>query len=259
MKRRIQRRQSMRLARDLVCGIVALVHLSSISMAIEPRTGTRLERAEIGGVVPRPELMRGPRGRSRLAITFDAGGEADGFSALIAALDGANVRSTFFLTGKWVLKYPEFVRALVSRGHEVGNHTWSHSDLTQLDDAEVRTELDRAGALLAQYIGRSPRPLWRAPFGAADARVIQIANTLGYYSVHWTIDSLDSVAPPKSRRFLVDRFTHQTNAQLDGAIVLMHVGEPATAEALPEILRVLQRRGFAIVTISRLLATGASP
>ena len=152
-------------------------------------------------------------------------------------------------------EHPDLVRLLVRSGHELGNHTWSHRDLTRLGDAQIRAEFHETAALLAQHVPRPGRRWWRAPFGARDSRVLRIASELGYVSVYWTLDSLDSVAPPKSRAFLVERIVRHSDAQLDGAIILMHVGEPATAEALPEILRALQRRGFELATISRLLGT----
>ena len=154
-------------------------------------------------------------------------------------------------------QHPDPVRSLVSSGHELGNHTWHHRDLTRLGDAEIRTEFQETAALLAQHVPRPGRRWWRAPFGARDSRVLRIASELGYVSVYWTLDSLDSVAPQKSRAFLVERIAHRSDAQLDGAIILMHVGEPATAKALPEILSGLQRRGFELATISRLLSSTA--
>ena len=212
-------------------------------------------RARDRDAVPATEVQRGPRGAHRLAITFDAGGEADAFPALLAALAAARVRSTFFLTGEWMSQHPDLVRSLVKSGHELGNHTWHHRDLTGLGDARIRTELNETAALLALHAPRSVRRWWRAPFGARDSRVLRIASELGCVSIYWTLDSLDSVAPKKSRAFLVERIVRHSDAQLDGAIILMHVGEPATAEALPEILRALQRRGFERTTISRLLGT----
>jgi peptidoglycan/xylan/chitin deacetylase (PgdA/CDA1 family) len=76
---------------------------------------------------------------------------------------------------------------------------------------------------------------------------------LGYRSIYWTIDSLDGVEPAKTPQFLIDRITSNSDAQLDGAIILMHVGEKSTAEALPAIIANLQGRGFHFVTISKLL------
>jgi peptidoglycan/xylan/chitin deacetylase (PgdA/CDA1 family) len=103
----------------------------------------------------------------------------------------------------------------------------------------------------------SPRPLWRAPYGARDGRVLKIAANLGYRSIYWTIDSLDSVDPPKTPPFLIDRITSKRDEELEGAIILMHVGVRSTAEALPAIITNLKGRGFRLVTVSKLLESAS--
>jgi peptidoglycan/xylan/chitin deacetylase (PgdA/CDA1 family) len=199
------------------------------------------------------EIERGPRRKSQIALTFDAGANAECFEDLIAALEKARVHSTFFITGNWAQRNMDCARAITRHGHEIGNHTWNHLDLTKHSNEIVREEITRAEDLLTEISGQTPRPRWRAPFGARDERVLRIAANLGYRSIYWTIDSLDSVEPRKTRDFLIDRITSKTNAELDGAIILMHVGEKNTADALPVIIADLQARGFRLVTISRLL------
>jgi peptidoglycan/xylan/chitin deacetylase (PgdA/CDA1 family) len=108
--------------------------------------------------------------------------------------------------------------------------------------------------LLIETSGQTARPRLRVRWGARDDRILRIAAGLGYRSIYWTIDSLDSVDPPKTPQFLIDRITGKSDAQLDGAIILMHVGVKSTAEALPAIIANLQGRGFRLVTISQLLA-----
>jgi peptidoglycan/xylan/chitin deacetylase (PgdA/CDA1 family) len=205
-------------------------------------------------VRPVEEIIRGPRTRHFIALTFDAGGETTELAELLAALDTAKVHGTFFLTGDWASQHRDLTKDIYSRGHEIGNHTWSHLDLTKLDDQHVRTELLRSGTLLNTMTGHPPRPLFRAPFGARNARVLRIVGESGYTSVYWTLDSLDSIDPPKTPEFLIARLTGRPNFELEGAIILMHVGEPATAAALPAILADFQRRGFRIGTISELLS-----
>ena len=199
------------------------------------------------------EVERGPNRSGQIALTFDAGGEADCCSDLIAALGRAHIASTFFITAKWAQENPECATEIWKHGHEIGNHTWSHLDLTRQPDTVVRDEIKRAEVFLTDLFGQNPRPLWRAPFGARNARVLGIAHSLGYRSIYWTLDSLDSVDPPKSAQFLIDRITNRSTEQLDGAIILMHVGVPSTAEALPAIIDNLQSRGFWLVTVSTLL------
>ena len=218
--------------------------------------GDDSSRQSVAGVVtPFGEVVRGPRGKSQIAITFDGGANAECFEDLITALEKARVRSTFFITGNFAQRNSECAKAITKHGHEIGNHTWSHADLIKQPNEFVREEITRAEMLLTDISGQSPRPRFRAPFGERDERVLRIAANLGYRSIYWTIDSLDSVEPRKTPEFLIDRITSKTDAELDGAIILMHVGIKSTADALPAIIANLQARGFRLVTISTLLAS----
>jgi peptidoglycan/xylan/chitin deacetylase (PgdA/CDA1 family) len=142
---------------------------------------------------------------------------------------------------------------ITKHGHEIGNHTWSHLDLTQQPDDVVRDEIMRAERAITQVSAQSPKPRFRAPYGIRDERVLKIARNLGYRSVQWTLDSQDGIEPVKTSQFLIERITSKSDAELDGAILLMHVGVRSTADALPAIIANLQGRGFQLVTISKLL------
>jgi len=199
------------------------------------------------------EVTRGQRGKKEIALTFDAGAEAECFDDLITALANAHATGTFFVTGKFVHQHADCAAEITKYGHEVGNHTWSHLDLTQQSDEVVRDEIMRAERAIVQASGQSLRPRLRAPYGARDARVLKIAASLGYRSIYWTLDSQDGVEPVKTPQFLSDRITSKSDAELDGAILLLHVGVRSTADALPAIISNLQARGFQLVTVSKLL------
>jgi peptidoglycan/xylan/chitin deacetylase (PgdA/CDA1 family) len=145
---------------------------------------------------------------------------------------------------------PEMVRRIADAGHELGNHTYTHPDLTRVPDEQVLAELQRTEDQVRRVTGRSTKPYFRPPFGARDARVLRLAAVEGYRSVYWTTDSWDSVKkgirPDEIRRRVVGK------AQ-PGGIVLMHCGSQATADALPQILRALKEQGYEIVTVSELL------
>jgi peptidoglycan/xylan/chitin deacetylase (PgdA/CDA1 family) len=205
------------------------------------------------------EVIRGPRGKSEIAFTFDGGAEAECFEDLMAALENAHVTSTFFITGRFTQEHADCAAEITKHGHEIGNHTWSHLSLTEQSDDVVRDEILRAERAIVQVSGQSPRPRWRAPYGARDERVLKIASNLGYRSIRWTLDSLDGVEPAKSSQFLIDRITSKSDAELDGAIILFHVGIRSTADALPSIVANLQGRGFRVVTISQLLKPAPKP
>jgi peptidoglycan/xylan/chitin deacetylase (PgdA/CDA1 family) len=199
------------------------------------------------------EVVRGPTGKKQVAITLDAGAGAEPFPKMLSALKNANVKITFFLTGTWAQQNPLYVQQIVAGGHEIANHTWDHPDLTTVSNEKIKDEIEKTDTLLSRFTGKSTKPLFRFPYGSRNSRTTQYVNSLGYRSIFWTIDSLDSVGDPKSAQFLIDRITKQTNAQLDGEIILMHIGNATTADALPSIIQNLQDRGFQVVTVSTLL------
>jgi peptidoglycan/xylan/chitin deacetylase (PgdA/CDA1 family) len=218
---------------------------------VTPDNRSRLAASETAG--PFGEIIRGRRGKSEIALTFDAGAEAECFEDLIAALASAHANSTFFITGRFTHEHADCAAEITKHGHEIGNHTWSHLNLTEQSDEVVRDEITRTERAIVQIAGQTPRPRFRAPYGIRDERVLKTASNLGYRSIYWTLDSLDGVEPAKTPQFLIDRITSKSDAELDGAIILMHVGVRSTADALPAIISNLQGRGFHLVTISKLL------
>ena len=126
---------------------------------------------------PFGEVIRGPRGKSEIALTFDGGADAECFEDLIGALERAHVNSTFFITGRFTQEHADCAAEITKHGHEIGNHTWSHLNLTEQSDDVVRDEILRAERAIARVSGQSPRPRWRAPYGERDDRVLKIANT----------------------------------------------------------------------------------
>jgi peptidoglycan/xylan/chitin deacetylase (PgdA/CDA1 family) len=225
--------------------------LDAVHVKSEASDKNRLEQT--GKIGAFGEMDRGPRGKHEIALTFDAGAEAECFDDLITALANAHASSTFFITGRFVHDHADCAAEITKHGHEVGNHTWSHLNLTQQPDDVVRDEIMRTERAIVQASGQSPRPRFRAPYGARDKRILKIAASLGYRSIYWTLDSQDGVEPIKTPQFLIDRITSKSDAELDGAIILLHVGVRSTADALPAIISNLQARGFQLVTISKLL------
>jgi peptidoglycan/xylan/chitin deacetylase (PgdA/CDA1 family) len=226
---------------------------SSFVYATRVSPGKRIQLASPETAGPFGEVIRGPRGKSEIALTFDGGAEAECFEDLIAALERAHVNSTFFITGRFAQQHADCATEITKHGHEIGNHTWSHLNLTEQSDDVVRDEILRAERAITRVSGQSPRPRFRAPYGIRGERVLKTASNLGYRSIYWTLDSLDGVEPAKRPQFLVDRVTSKNDAELDGAIILMHIGVRSTADALPAIIANLQGRGFGLVTISKLL------
>src|SRR5206468_2097945 len=115
------------------------------------------------------ELVRLQTNQHVVALTFDAGGNADGAKAILAILRREQVPATFFLTGHFVRTYPAIARAIGER-YVVGNHTVDHADLLGKSDTSVRYEIAAAAVMIFRATGRDTHPLFRFPYGARDAR-----------------------------------------------------------------------------------------
>ena len=199
--------------------------------------------------------MRGARGNNRIALTFDAGGTEDTLPQILATLRARGVRVTMFITGKFAEKHPESVRQAAADGHEIANHTYSHRDSRELADEQLIEELARTETILQELTGRTSKPFWRPPYGARNNHVLNVAASQGYRSIYWTLDSLDSVGQPKTPEFVFNRVTNPpAGVELDGAVILHHIGFQSTAEALPRILDRLRDMGLQVVTVSELLS-----
>ncbi len=183
----------------------------------------------------------------KLAISFDAAWGDDYTLEILDILDKYNVKSTFFLVGFWVDKYPEHVKEIYNRGHDVGNHSTNHPYMTKLSDDEIEKELNITGDKIEKLIKEKPI-LFRPPFGDYNDRVINVCKDNGYYVIQWDVDSLDwkemGVQP------VVDRVTRNVR---NGSIVLFHNNAKYVLEYLPIIIERLQREGYEIVPISQLI------
>jgi polysaccharide deacetylase family sporulation protein PdaB len=189
-------------------------------------------------------------GEKKVAISFDAAWGADATSRLLEILRQHHVKTTFFLTGIWVKKYPEMVKAIAAEGHEIGNHSLTHPHFNSLSEAEIRKELADNDALIFSLTGKHTR-LFRPPFGEYDNLVLQTARSSGYEAIQWSVDSLDWQEIGKEA--ITERVLQNIRP---GAIVLFHNNAKYTPEALPVILDTLQQQGYQIVPVSDLLLKG---
>jgi peptidoglycan/xylan/chitin deacetylase (PgdA/CDA1 family) len=201
------------------------------------------------------ELTRLATTSNLVALTFDAGANADGVPSILDSLQRTCTPATFFLTGTWADQFQSQARQIATR-YPVGNHTWSHPHLPTLPDAAVRDQLLRGEQAIQGATRYQPRPMFRFPFGERDARTLGIVNGLRYASIRWTVDTLGwkGTSGGQSTQTVVARVL--ANLQ-PGEIVLMHVGSHPTdhstldADALPTVIAELKRRGYRFVTIDR--------
>ena len=198
-----------------------------------------------------------PTTRPVVALTFDAGANADAVPSILATLRREGVPATFFLTGDFVRDFPAAARSIAAAGFRIGDHTVTHPHLTQLSDAAVRHEILGGAQQIASVTGKNPLPLFRFPFGDADGRTIAMANQAGYVPVRWTVDTLgwQGTAGHISAAAVVSRVLA---AARPGEIILMHVGSNPDdhttfdADALPRVISELRALGYSFVTLDAL-------
>ena len=185
-----------------------------------------------------------------ISVTFDASWGGDKTLQILDLLDQYNAKATFFLVGIWVDKYPELVKEIAARGHEIGNHSDSHAYFTQISEAKIRSELDSCSDKIEALTGVRPT-LFRPPYGDYNSKVVTIVRDEGYECVQWSVDSLDW----KNRGVddLIKRAT--TNVQ-SGDIILFHNDSQYIVEALPAILSHYQAQGFQMIPAKDILLTG---
>ena len=184
-----------------------------------------------------------------IAVTFDASWGADNTPKLLDILDEYNAKCTFFLVGIWVDKYPEMVKAIVERGHEIGNHSATHPHMSQISEAKNLEELRIMSDKVESLTGVRPT-LFRPPYGDYNNKVIRTARGAGYEAVQWSVDSLDwkNISPQDMirRAGKVER----------GDIILFHNDSQYLLDALPTLLQSYQDQGLQMVKVSDLLLTG---
>lgn len=183
----------------------------------------------------------------KIAISFDAAWGDEYTEDILGTLDKYNVKSTFFLVGFWVDKYPENVKEIVKRGHEVGNHSTTHPNMSQLSTEKMLEEINVTGNKIEELTNKKPI-LFRPPFGDYNDLLIRTLKENGYYTIQWDVDSLDW--KELGVQSVVDRVTRNVR---NGSIVLFHNNAKYIKEYLPIVIERLQESGFEIVPISELI------
>jgi peptidoglycan/xylan/chitin deacetylase (PgdA/CDA1 family) len=190
-----------------------------------------------------------------VALTFDAGANADAVPSILQTLADKGVPATFFLTGTWVEVYPDYA-AQIGATYPVANHSYSHPDLTTLSNDQVRDEITKAAAAIKKATSRDTHPMFRFPFGASDQGTIDIVNSLGYGAINWTVDTRgwQGTSGGQSVDLIVGRVL---DGLQPGEIVIMHVGSnpddgsTLDADALPRVIDEILARGYSFVTVDQ--------
>lgn len=187
-------------------------------------------------------LFLGDTTKKELFLTFDNGYENGYTARILDVLKEKNVPALFFVTGHYVKDQPDLLKRMVSEGHLIGNHSWSHPDMTQLSDTQIAAELSQVKEKVEQLTGQRGMDYLRPPRGIFNDNVLAVSKRHGYTSVFWSIAYKDwDVNAQRGGSYAFEQVTKQLHP---GAILLLHSVSKDNAEALGSIIDEARRQGY---------------
>lgn len=184
-----------------------------------------------------------------VALSFNCAWNIEDIDRILGILEKNKIRSSFFMTGEWVEKYPQVVKKIHEAGHDLASHGNTHAHMNELSVEACRQEIYELHKKVFELTGVE-MDLFRPPYGEYNDMVIQIANEMGYYPIQWSVDSLDWKNYGVSD--MTERVVNHKKMQ-NGAIILMHNGTKYTADALQGIIDGLRNKGYDFVAVSDLI------
>lgn len=228
------------------------VPISSVSKYLQNPTARKLANIP-KPPEPKPELAPAPAaptpapttGNKVIALTFDDG-PGPYTAHLLDILDQYGAKATFFLIGSKVSGQASVVRSIQARGHQLGNHSWSHPELPKLSVDQIAGEIDRTNEAIRQATGVKPSIL-RPPYGAVNGVVLEQLRLRNMSSILWSVDTRDWA--DRNSQIVCSRAVAGARP---GAVILMHDIHQTSVNAVPCILSSLKQQGYSFVTIQRL-------
>lgn len=209
---------------------------------------------EIETTTPEPEVLSAPTTPSSagscencVALTFDDGPRVGMTDRLLDILKAKNAKVTFFVLGENVAKNPAIIARMAKDGHEIGNHTWNHPQLTKLNAVEIEAEISKTNDAIFAASGSRPKFI-RQPYGATNATVEGVLKKLDMSGVLWSVDTRDWA--DKNASVICNRAVTSARA---GGIILLHDIHPTSVDAVGCIIDGLAKKGLTTATVGNIL------
>lgn len=196
--------------------------------------------------LPPTPIYKGHPDKPMVSFIINVAWGNEYLSDMLATLKRHNVSATFFLEGNWTKKNPELAKMIVSAGHEVGNHSYSHPDMSKLTAAKAKEQIIRTNEIIEAATGE--KSVWFAPpSGSYRDETVKIAHDLNMKTVMWTVDTVDWRKP--SPDVLINRVITKIDK---GSMILMHPTE-STAKSLDRLITLIEKKHLHIGTVSELM------
>ena len=223
------------------------VFISTLLIALVSLTSATNSASVYLGSVKKVPIYRVGRDDNKISISFDCAYGDEFTLDILDTLDKYNVKCTFFVVEFWVKKFPDKVKEIISRGHEIGTHSKTHPKMSTLSSEQIREELVSSISAIEKITSKKVK-LFRAPFGDYDNELLEVASSLGLYTIQWDVDSLDW--KNLTAEEICNRVVSKTKS---GSIILCHNNGLHTAESLKKTLPALQEKGYEFIPISELV------
>jgi peptidoglycan/xylan/chitin deacetylase (PgdA/CDA1 family) len=193
-------------------------------------------------------ICRGDSVEKSVALTFDDGPDVKLTPRILEILDKHEVTATFFVIGHKAEDNPSLLKEIISRGHSIGNHSYSHATWFDLFGRKMmEQDLLKAEEEIMRVTGIKP-VFFRPPYGVTTPILAKAVKKLGYKTVGWSVRSLDTVLKDKEK--LVERITDRLHP---GAIILLHDDREITAEVLEDVIMKIKDESYGFVELEKLI------
>ncbi|NMB41307.1 MAG: polysaccharide deacetylase family protein [Firmicutes bacterium] len=186
-----------------------------------------------------PEPIYQVEGRGPVVfLTFDVLWQKAHLGDILKYLEEQDIEAVFFVTGEWLKKNHEEAQQIIACGHQLGNHTYSHSKLLLMTTEEITNEIVKFNELSCKLLGYHPL-FFRPPYGDYNNKIVRIAKEQDLFTLLWSIN-----AKTFSERETGLIISHLEECLHDGAILLCHTFSPTILQVLPEIVNIITWKGY---------------
>jgi probable sporulation protein (polysaccharide deacetylase family) len=235
---------------------VDVAHTFQINRHVKPDEKLRLVYQQTSPSIqleqlPPYPIFKGNPHKPMISLMINVAWGNEYLPSMLKTLKDARVKASFFLDGLWLKKNQDVAKQIIAQGHELGNHAYSHKNMSKLSDAQALAEMSKTQRLL-QAIGVESN-LFAPPSGDFDERTVKIAHQLNMKTILWTIDTVDWMKPSSAS------VVHKITSRLEpGALILMHPTK-ASSEALQAMIINIKHKGYVLGTVSDLISSNRVP
>ncbi len=186
-------------------------------------------------------------------LTFDCGYENGCTGQILDVLQAHGAPAAFFVVGNYIETAPDLVRRMVREGHTVGNHTWSHPDMSAISDrATFLQQLQRVRDAFLECTGEEMPMYYRPPQGVYSQSNLEMAQELGYRTVFWSLAYVDwNTDDQPTEEYAMEKLTERIHP---GAVVLLHNTSATNAAILDRLLSAWEDMGYRFGTLDALFS-----